>query len=192
MEEREVTVEGETYTSPRPFMVLATQNPIDMEGTFALPEAQLDRFMLRLSVGYPDADEEERIVLSQDTGHPIDLLQPVISPDEVLLLRDRVREVHVEPDMRHYITSLVRATRVHDGIELGVSPRGTLALYHAAQAYALVQGRDFVIPDDVKALSSPVLAHRIIPSTDARLRGRRSDELVAEIAQTIPVPVEAV
>jgi MoxR-like ATPase len=192
MEEREVTVEGETYATPRPFMVLATQNPIDMEGTFPLPEAQLDRFMLRLSVGYPNAHEEERIILSHNTGHPIDALEPVVSPDEVLLLRDRVRDVHVEPDMRTYITSLVRATRDHDGIELGVSPRGTLALYRASQAYALVHGREFVTPDDVKALSAPVLAHRIIPSTDARLRGRRSDELVAEIARTIAVPVEAV
>jgi MoxR-like ATPase len=192
MEEREVTVEGETFATPRPFMVLATQNPIELEGTFPLPEAQLDRFMLRLSVGYPTQEEEERIVLSQDDGHPIDRLEAVIAPEAVLRLRDCVRDVHVTPDLRHYIATLVRATREHDGVDLGVSPRGTLALYRGTQAYAMIQGRSFVTPDDVKYLANPVLAHRIIPSADSRLRGRRAEEIVADIAGRVAVPVEAV
>jgi MoxR-like ATPase len=192
MEEREVTVEGETFAAPRPFMVLATQNPIELEGTFPLPEAQLDRFMLRLSVGYPSAEEEDRIVLSQDSGHPIDTLEAVLAPEAVLTLRDTVREIHVAVDIRHYITALVRSTREHNAVELGVSPRGTLALYRAAQAHAFIRGRAYVTPDDVKYLAGPVLAHRIIPGAEARLRGRRSEEIVTEIARRIPVPVEAV
>jgi MoxR-like ATPase len=192
MEEREVTVENDTFSTPRPFIVLATQNPIELEGTFPLPEAQLDRFMLRLSIGYPSLEEEERIVLSQSEGHPVDDLQPVVQSENVLKLRDQVREVHVAPDVRRYITTLVRSTREHDAIELGVSPRGTLALYRGSQALATIRGRRFVTPDDVKYLAAPVLSHRMIPSTEARLRGRRADEIVSEIAGRIPVPVEAV
>lgn len=192
MEEREVTVEGETFATPRPFVVLATQNPIELEGTFPLPEAQLDRFMLQLSVGYPSAQEEERIVLAQEGGHPIDSLEPVITPEAVLRMRDTVRRVHVAAAVREYIISLVRATRDHPEIDLGVSPRGTLALYHGAQAFATIQGRTFVTPDDVKYLADPVLSHRMIPSAEARLRGRAAEEIVSEIAGRVPVPVEAV
>lgn len=192
MEEREVTVEIETHPLPRPFMVLATQNPVELEGTFPLPEAQLDRFMLRIGIGYPALDEEERIVLAQDHGHPIDALQPVIEPQAILALREAVAGIHVAPDVRRYVIELVRATRAHDQIELGVSPRGSLALYHAAQAFALVHGRGFVTPDDVKYLASSVLAHRVIPSADARLRGKSAEDLIAEVAATMPVPVEAV
>lgn len=192
MEEREVTVEGETYATPRPFMVLATQNPIELEGTFPLPEAQLDRFMLRISVGYPTQEEEEAIILAQGHGHPLHRLETVATPEAILAMRDRVADIHVSPDVRHYVTQIVRSTRDHDQIELGVSPRGSLALYRGTQAFALIHGRSFVTPDDVKYLAMPVLAHRVILSADARLRGRSSEELVAEIARTVPVPVEAV
>lgn len=190
MEEREVTVEGETYRIPRPFMVLATQNPIELEGTFPLPEAQLDRFMLHFSVGYPTADEEEQIILSQGQGHPIDGLQPVIEPDAILSLRDSLSAIHVSSDVRRYVTSLVRATREHEQIELGVSPRGSLALYRGSQAFALLKGREFVTPDDVKHLAPAVLSHRIVPSADARLRGRFNEDLIAEVTSLVPVPVE--
>lgn len=192
MEERRVTVEGNTYGAPRPFMVLATQNPIELEGTFPLPEAQLDRFMLRISVGYPSEEEEEQIILSQSSGHPIDALEPVVAAEAIMPLRDAVGQVRVAADVRRYVTQLVRATRDQEQIELGVSPRGSLALYRGAQAYALLQGRSFVTPDDVKYLALPILAHRIIPSSDARLRGRSAEDLIAEVAARIPVPVEAV
>lgn len=192
MEEREVTVEGQTYPTPRPFMVLATQNPVELEGTFPLPEAQLDRFMLRISVGYPSQEDEERIILSQDQGHPIDRLDAVLSPDTVLALHGQVAGVHVSPDVRRYVTTIVRATRDHPQIELGVSPRGSLALYHAAQAYTLMRGRGFVTPDDVKYLALPVLAHRIVLTADARLRARSGEDLIGEITRAVPVPVEAV
>jgi MoxR-like ATPase len=192
MEEREITVEGETYSMPRPFMVLATQNPVELEGTFPLPEAQLDRFMLRVGVGYPSQEEEEQIILAQGHGNPVERLEAVIGPAEVLELRDRIPGVHVAADIRHYITQLVRSTREHPQIELGVSPRGSIALHRGAQAFALIHGRPFVTPDDVKYLSPSTLAHRIVPSADARLRGRTSEELIAEVAGGIPVPVEAV
>jgi len=192
MEERRVTVEGMTTALPRPFLVLATQNPIELEGTFPLPEAQLDRFLLNLSIGYPSEEEEERIILSQGHGHPIDSLEPVIAPEEVLALRDRAADVRVAPDVRHYLTQLVRATRDHQGVELGASPRGSLGLYRSAQAYALIRGREFVLPDDVKYLAGPVLSHRLVLAADARLRGRTAGRVVADIAESVPVPVEAV
>jgi MoxR-like ATPase len=192
MEERQVTVEAVTHSTPRPFLVLATQNPVELEGTFPLPEAQLDRFMLRISVGYPSQEEEEQIILSQGRGHPIDSLEPVVASDAVLRLRDSVAQIHVSPDVRRYATQLVRSTRDHEQIELGVSPRGSLALYRGAQALAVIRGRSFVAPDDVKYLAPMVLAHRIVPSADARLRGKSADDLIAEIARTVPVPVEAV
>jgi MoxR-like ATPase len=192
MEERQVTVDGVTYPMPRPFIVLATQNPIEMEGTFPLPEAQLDRFMLRISVGYPSQEEEEQIILSQDHGHPLDQLEPVTAPDDVLAWRAAAQDVRVAPDLRRYITQLVRSTRELEQLDLGVSPRGSLALYRGAQAYALLRGRSFVTPDDVKRLASAVLAHRVVPSPDARLRGRSAEELIEEVTHTIPVPVEAV
>jgi MoxR-like ATPase len=192
MEEREVTVENETYPLPRPFIVLATQNPVELEGTFPLPEAQLDRFMLRISMGYPSEEQEERIVLSQDKGHPLDDLCPVLGATVVLAMRDAVRTIFVAPDVRRYITRLVRSTREHEQIELGVSPRGSLALYRASQAYATVRGRAYITPDDVKYLAPFVLAHRIVPSADARLRGKSSEDLISDVSGRVPVPVEAV
>ncbi len=192
MEEREVTVEGHTYPTPRPFLVLATQNPVELEGTFPLPEAQLDRFMLRVGIGYPTQEQEESIILSQGSGHPLERLEACVSPDTVLHWRDRAAAVHVSPDVRRYITQIVRLTRAHDQIDLGVSPRGSLSLYRGAQAHALIGGREFVTPDDVKYLASAVLAHRLVLSADARLRGRSSEDLIEEIARAVPVPVEAV
>jgi MoxR-like ATPase len=148
--------------------------------------------MLRIGIGYPSEEEEEQIILSQGAGHPIDALGAVVSPDEILGLRPTVAGVHVAPDLRHYVTQFVRATRDHAATELGVSPRGSLALYHGAQAYAFIRGRDFVLPDDVKYLAPFVLAHRIILSSEARLRGRSAEEIIADVAQRIPVPVEAI
>jgi MoxR-like ATPase len=192
MEEREVTVEGHTFATPRPFLVLATQNPVELEGTFPLPEAQLDRFMLRISVGYPTQEEEERIILSQEHGHPIDGLETVIDAGTILAWHEHVAEIHVSPDVRRYVTDIVRSTRYHEQIELGASPRGSLALYRGSQALALLRGRSFVTPDDVKYLAGPVLAHRIILNADARLRGRSGEDVIAQIAGAVPVPVEAV
>jgi MoxR-like ATPase len=191
MEERNVTIEGVTYPLPRPFMVLATQNPVELEGTFPLPEAQLDRFMLRIAIGYPSQREEEQIILAQGSGHPIDTLEPVVEADAIFDLRDTVADIHVAPDVRRYVTQLVRSTRDHGQIELGVSPRGSLALYRAAQAYALIRDRSFVTPDDVKFLAPAVLAHRLIPSSETRLRGKTAADLIAELVATVAVPVEA-
>ncbi|HLJ66190.1 MAG TPA: MoxR family ATPase [Chloroflexota bacterium] len=191
MEEREVTVEGTTYPTPRPFMVLATQNPIELEGTFPLPEAQLDRFLLRLSLGYPTQQEEEQIILLQERGHPLGGLEPVVTPEAILQARGEVGTVHVSDDLRRYVTLLVRATREHDQIDLGVSPRGSLALYRGAQALALIRGRQYVIPDDLKYLAPGVLAHRVVLSADARLRGRTSEDLLREVIAAVPVPTES-
>jgi MoxR-like ATPase len=191
MEERNVTIEGVTYPLPRPFMVLATQNPVELEGTFPLPEAQLDRFMLRVAIGYPSQQEEEQIILAQGHGHPIDTLEPVVAAEVIFDLRDAVGDIHVAPDVRRYVTQLVRSTRDHGQIELGVSPRGSLALYRAAQAYALIQDHSFVTPDDVKYLAPSVLAHRLIPSSETRLRGKTAADLIAELVATVAVPVEA-
>ncbi|MCO5178071.1 MAG: MoxR family ATPase [Thermomicrobiales bacterium] len=190
MEERTVTIDGETMALPRPFLVLATENPIELEGTFPLPEAQLDRFLLRISVGYPDAEQESDMLVRLQRAHPIDTLESVATPDDLVDAARQVREIHVEPDLRTYIISVVRATREHDAIELGVSPRGTLALFRASQALAALRGRDYVIPDDVKAMVQPVLNHRLMLSPDARLRGRTTPSILHEILESLRVPVE--
>jgi MoxR-like ATPase len=191
MEERSVTVEGTSYPIPRPFMVLATQNPIELEGTFPLPEAQMDRFMLRISVGYPTEQEEQQIILAQGQGHPIERVQAVATPDSLLALRGEVAGIRVSPDLLRYLTQLVRATREHDQVELGVSPRGSLALHRGSQALALIRGRSFVTPDDVKYLAPFVLAHRMVLSPEARLRSRNAEDVVSEIIRAVSVPVEA-
>lgn len=190
MEERTVTVEGETMPLPRPFLVLATENPIELEGTFPLPEAQLDRFLLRLSIGYPDEEDEARLLARFAGANPLFDLAPVIAPDELATLSGAARAVRLSDDLRRYLTRLVRATRDHEAVELGASPRGTLALGRASQAFAALRGRDFVLPDDIKALVIPVLAHRIILSPEARLRGRNVAQLLEEIVAGVPVPVE--
>jgi MoxR-like ATPase len=190
MDERQVTMEGETRPLPRPFLVLATQNPIELEGTFPLPEAQLDRFLLRLSIGYPSEGEEKAIVRRFRTGSPLDELPAVVSVGELTTVQRLAREVHVADAVEDYIVRLVRASRLHASIELGASPRATLALYHAAQALAAIKGRGYVLPDDVKRLAPAVLTHRLITSAQSRLRGRGPADVLTEVLATVPVPVE--
>ena len=171
MEEAQVTVDGVTHRLPNPFVVLATQNPIEYEGTYPLPEAQLDRFLVRISLGYPGRANELSMLDRQQRGHPLDALQQVVPVERLLEAQEAVQEIHVGDDAKEYIVTLVEATRQHDDIYLGASPRGSLALYHAARAWAALQGRDFVLPDDVKALAEPTLAHRVIVSPAARMNG---------------------
>jgi MoxR-like ATPase len=189
MEERQVTADGETRPLPRPFLVLATENPIELEGTFPLPEAQIDRFMLRLSLGYPDREEERAIARRFQAGNPLDRLGPVLAVEEIQELSSLCRQVFVSEAVEGYLVDLVRATRAHAGITLGASPRATLALYRGSQALAALEGRSFVLPDDVKRLAGPVLGHRLLL---AGLDGRRGADLVAEIVQAVPAPVEEI
>jgi MoxR-like ATPase len=190
MQEQQVTVDVETVKLPRPFLVLATQNPIELEGTFPLPEAQIDRFLMRLALGYPSREDEKTILLRYEHQDPLETLEPAIQAGDLLLMQEQIKAVLVEESVREYVVDVVRATREHEAVELGVSPRGTLALYRTAQALAAIRGRRFVIPDDVKYLAPPVLTHRILISPQTRLRGRRPEEVLAEIVDTVPVPVE--
>jgi len=190
MQERTVTVDGVTRNLPRPFLVMATQNPIELEGTFPLPEAQIDRFLMQIEMGYPDSAEERAILRRFRGTNPLDELAPVVSGEELFKMIPLCREVFVHEVIEQYIVALARATRESEDFALGVSPRGTLALYWASQAYAAVQGRDYVIPDDVQYLANPVLAHRLIPSAQTRLRGRPVRTLFTEILEQVPVPVE--
>lgn len=190
MQETQVTVDLETIPLPKPFMILATQNPIELEGTFPLPEAQLDRFLVRVRLGYPDAGEEEAILSRFHESNPLDDLPGVLEPEGILHLQKICRRVHVEDSLRKYITELTRATRRHEKIKLGSSPRASLGLYLAAQARAASQGRTYVIPDDVKKLANPVLAHRFVLKAEARMKGLSQEEIVNEILSTVPVPVE--
>jgi len=190
MQERQVTVDGVTYALPRPFLVLATQNPIELEGTFPLPEAQVDRFLIKLPIGYPAAEQEHQILLRFGHTDPLATLLPVTTPEALVEMQQRVRDVRVEESVRQYIVNVVRATREHPDIQLGVSPRGTLALYRCAQAWAAIRGREYVLPDDVKVLAPHVLAHRIIISPATRLRGRRLADVLMDVIETVPVPVE--
>ncbi|RMF45084.1 MAG: MoxR family ATPase [Anaerolineae bacterium] len=188
MEERQVTVDGVTHDLPMPFLVLATQNPIEYEGTFPLPEAQLDRFLLRLSLGYPDTREEIRVMEEQQRQHPIQTLGAVVTEAEIGAAQQAVREVFVSDAVKQYIVALVQATRSHQEVYLGASPRGSLALYRGGQARAAIQGREFVLPDDVKALAQAALAHRIILTPAARLGDVTPQQVVAEIVNSTPVP----
>jgi len=190
MQERQTTVDGETRLLPRPFLVLATQNPIELEGTFPLPEAQIDRFMLKIALGYPSAEDEEAILLRFERQDPLEGLTAVVEAGELLTAQTAVKEIRVEESVRRYLVQLVRATRTHSAIELGASPRGSLFLYRAAQAYAAIQGRDYVIPDDVKRLAGPVLIHRLMINPQVRLRGRSKEVILDEIVAGVPVPVE--
>lgn len=192
MEERQVTVDGLTHPLPRPFLVLATQNPIELEGTFPLPEAQVDRFFMQLAIGYPGEAEERAVLRRFREDNPLDTLTPVVSAEQVLEIQRAVRKVFVHPAVEEYIVRLTRATRQHRAIRLGASPRGSLALYRAAQARAAIQGRAFVLPDDVKHLLQPILAHRIIITSEARVRGRAVQDVLNEIAAEVPVPVEEI
>ena len=192
MEERQVSLEGETRPLPRPFLVLATQNPIELEGTFPLPEAQLDRFLVRLSIGYPTESDEKNIVRRFRAGSPLDELPAVVSQSDLMAMQREVRDVHVSEAVEDYVVRLVRASRLHASLELGASPRATLALYRCAQALAAVRGRGFVLPDDVKQLAPAVLTHRVIASAQSRLRGRGGSEAVHDIVNSVPVPVEEI
>lgn len=188
MEELQVTVDGVTHRLQHPFIVIATQNPIEYEGTFPLPEAQLDRFLMRISLGYPDFMEEMSIIQHQEQEHPIDTLEAVATPREVADLQVAAKSVYVDQLIRQYIVGLVEATRVHPDIALGSSPRASLGLFRAARSLALVQERDYVIPDDVKMLAPSVIAHRIILSSSARMRGVTSWTVVSELLESVAVP----
>ncbi|MEE8163051.1 MAG: MoxR family ATPase [Anaerolineae bacterium] len=188
MQERQVTVDGVTYPIPEPFLVLATQNPIEYEGTFPLPEAQLDRFMMRISLGYPSPEDEVSILDSQQYTHPVETLGQVIDAQELLDAQEKVKEVYVDPLIKEYIVTLVNATRRHPDTYLGASPRGSLALYKTGRARAAILGRDYVIPDDVKALAMLALAHRLIVSPSARIKEVDPKAVVEEILNSVPVP----
>ncbi|MBB5326332.1 MoxR-like ATPase [Anoxybacillus tepidamans] len=190
MEEGNITVDGITRPLPRPFFVMATQNPIEYEGTYPLPEAQLDRFLLKMKMGYPSLLEEIDILNRVERKAPIDDLQPVIAVEELLLLQKNVKEVYVGEPIKRYIVEIVQRTRSHASIYLGVSPRGSVALMKAAQAYAFMYSRDFVIPDDVQFLAPYVLSHRMILKTDAKFDGLSAEEVVAQIISWTPVPVQ--
>ena len=188
MEERQITVDGTTYDLPRPFLVLATQNPIEYEGTFPLPEAQLDRFLLRISLGYPTTPDEIRMIAEQQLVHPLESLQSVVEIKDLLEVQQAVRRIEVAAELRRYILDLVTATRRHAEIYLGASPRGSLGLFRTAQARAAVLGRSFVLPDDIKAMAIPTLAHRILVGSAARIRDVDSRTLIQDILNAVPVP----
>jgi MoxR-like ATPase len=188
MEERQVTVDGVTHRTPDPFMVMATQNPIEYEGTFPLPEAQLDRFLMRVNLGYPSPTDEVLIMDAQQAEHPIEALEQVTSASEVLELQEAVRQIYIDPLIKQYIVTLVNATREHESVYLGASPRGSLALMRTTQAIAMLDGRDFVQPDDVKMLAYPTLGHRVIVSPGARVRNIDSEQIIEECIGRVPVP----
>jgi MoxR-like ATPase len=190
MEEQQVSIERETLPLPRPFIVIATQNPIELEGTFPLPEAQLDRFLMRLRLDYPTQSEERLILQRFREEQPLAELQPVVDGARLQALQKVIRRVRVEATVENYIVELVRATRTHNGVELGVSPRGTLALYRASQAFAAIHGRSYVVPDDVKQMARYVLPHRMLATSQARLHGRAMDQVVEDVLHIVPVPVE--
>ena len=190
MQEHQVTVDVKTMPLPRPFMVIATQNPVELEGTFPLPEAQLDRFLMKVSLGYPSEEEEGAILCRFQQENPLDNLKPVVEVSELLEMQRLCRQVHVEESIRNYIVTIVQATRSHQGIKLGASPRASLSLYLASQSLAAIQGRNYVIPDDVKHLVVPVLAHRLINKVETRLRGQSAESILEEILAATPVPVE--
>jgi MoxR-like ATPase len=191
MEEHQISVERETVILPRPFIVIATQNPIELEGTFPLPEAQIDRFLMRLHLDYPSHSEERLILQRFKETQPLDDLQAVLTGERLQELQKMIRRVRVEPAVENYIVELVRATRNHSGVELGVSPRGTLALYRSSQAYAAIHGRSYVIPDDVKRVARPVLSHRMIATSQTRLHGRVMEQIIEDVLHNVSVPVES-
>ncbi len=188
MEEHQITVDGRTYRLGPPFLVLATQNPIEYEGTFPLPEAQLDRFLMRIELGYPSPQEEIAMLDSQQYEHPVNLIQQVVSVQELLAAQQAIRDVYLAPEIKQYIIDLVTATRRHPDVYLGASPRGALALYRTAQARAASVGHDYVQPDDIKALAEATLAHRIIVGPTARIRDISAQAIVRDILATVPVP----
>lgn len=190
MQERQVTVDIATHNLPRPFLVMATQNPIELEGTFPLPEAQLDRFLMKVTLGYPDEASENAMLLRFERTDPLDTLESVVGPQDILQMQESIRTVRVEESVRQYIVNVCRTTRLHDDIMLGASPRATLALYRTCQARAALTGRDFIIPDDVKQMAPHVLTHRLVVNPQTRLRGRVPEDVVKEVVDTVAVPVD--
>jgi MoxR-like ATPase len=190
MQEQQVTVDLETIPLPRPFLLIATQNPVELEGTFPLPEAQLDRFLFKIKLGYPTQDGENAIIARFQKEHPLESLCSVIAAPAILEMQKLCRDVYVDQSVRNYIVAIARATRGYKDIELGASPRASLSLSLASQALAAVRGRNYVIPDDVKYLAAPVLAHRLVTKTQIRLKGQSAEGIVSEIISTVPVPVE--
>ena len=188
MEERQITIDGQSHPLPSPFVVLATQNPVDFEGTFPLPEAQLDRFLLTITIGYPRAEDEMALLSSQQRAHPLDSLPTVIGVDDLLAAQARVREVYVDDTIRRYIVAIVQETRQHPDLRLGASPRGSIAMYHAAQAWAALDGRSFVLPDDVKAVAVAALRHRLIARAWSEPGTVSASRIVADILARLPVP----
>lgn len=188
MEEGQITVDGETHRLPDPFLVMATQNPIEYEGTFPLPEAQLDRFMLNISLGYPETSDEMTILDRQQRVHPIDALGQILTADELTSIQRQIREIRVPEEIRRYIVDLVSSTRQHQHVYLGASPRGSLALFRGAQAQAALNGREYVLADDVKALVKPTLSHRLIIAPAARVRGVTPSAVLDEVLVTVPTP----
>ncbi len=190
MQERQVTADGETMPLPAPFLVLATQNPIEMEGTFPLPEAQLDRFLLRIRSNYPSVDEELTMLYRFKEEEPLETLAPVTNGAEILSLMPVVRKTRVSQPVAKYLLDMIRATRAHPAVRLGASPRAALALFRASQALAVIEGRDYVLPDDIKLLAAPVLGHRLILTSQAALQAQDADQIVRELVSALPVPVE--
>jgi MoxR-like ATPase len=188
MEERQITVDGRTYPMPRPFLVMATQNPIEYEGTFPLPEAQLDRFLMRISLGYPSRDDEIAVLDAHRLSQPLDAISQVIDTEGLIQLQEAVQQVHVDRAIKEYIVSINEATRRHPEVYLGASPRGSLALQRTAQGRALLQGREYVTPDDIKALAEATLAHRLIISPSARIKNVSARAVIAEVVESVPVP----
>ncbi len=188
MQESQVTVSGETHHLPRPFMVLATQNPIEYEGTFPLPEAQLDRFMVKVNIGYPGVTEEMAVIANQQITHPIDSIEPVTTPKKIIEAQERIKEVYIADSIKKYIVEITQETRAAESVYLGASPRGSLALARSSQAWAAMYGRNFVIPDDVKLLAEATLGHRMILSSSARLQELRTGDLIREILRSVSVP----
>ncbi|GCD19691.1 AAA family ATPase [Cellulomonas algicola] len=191
MQEAQATVDGRTYPLPRPFLVVATQNPVEMEGTYPLPEAQRDRFMARLTVGYPSVESELDMLDLQETSDPLDQLRPVTDAEAVARLIGTTRRLFAAPAVKRYVVDLVTATRQDHGLRLGASPRAAIQLLRAAKSVAAMDGRDHVLPDDVQRLAEPVLAHRLLPSTESRLSGRSTSDIVADIVERTPLPVPA-
>ncbi len=189
MEERQVTIDGVSHPLPKPYFVIATQNNVEMLGTYPLPEAQMDRFFIRLSLGYPSARDEVMILSRQQQEHPLQHVQQVAEPEQIVQAQEQIRTVFVHDSVRNYIVEVVNATRRHPHVQLGASPRGSLNLMHASQAYAVLQGRDYVLPDDVKAVAKAVLSHRLILKPEARVRGIDATQVVAEALQQVVVPI---
>ena len=188
MEERQITVDGITHAMPSPFIVLATQNPIEYEGTFPLPETELDRFLIRLRLGYPAPSDELNVLEAQRETHPIEGIERVVAPEDFDLLQTALREVHVEGPVREYIVRVVGATRSHPNLYLGASPRGSIALFRLVQARALLEGRDYALPDDVKELAESALGHRVILSSSARIQGVSAEDVIGEVLSQVAVP----